>query len=283
MKVFKELPKSIYYSCYLRLKSAGSLVKNKTEIPVIVSLTSIPERLGSLDLVIKSLLNQDKLLPSKIVLWLHDSLKNKLPKRLSNLQGAFFEIKYSDLKCSHRKLIHSLKEYPDTSIITCDDDLIYKEDWLSKLYQEHLKYPKDIIGNTTTQIKINTDGTYKPFVDWRIVDENQPSNRLLPIGAWGIFYPVNAMPVQIHDVDLFMTLAPKADDLWFKAMALTNNIISRQSSNKPAEPIPIIGSQKVSLKGENIKKNKNEVQWLALSKFFKLDEILLKDEFADKK
>ncbi|MCG8186302.1 glycosyltransferase [Tenacibaculum finnmarkense] len=283
MKVIKELPKSIFYSCYLRLRSADSLVKNKTKLPVIVSLTSIPERLNNLDLVIKSILNQDKVLPSKIVLWLHDGLKNKLPKRLSNLQGAFFEIKYSDLKCSHRKLIHSLKEYPDTTIITCDDDLIYREDWLSKLYQEHLKYPKDIIGNTTTQIKINTDGTYKPFVDWRIIDENKPSDRLLPIGAWGILYPVNAMPTQIHDVDLFMKLAPKADDLWFKAMALTNNVISRQSSNKPAEPIPIIGSQKVSLKDENIKKNKNEVQWLALSEFFKLNDILLKNEVSNKK
>ncbi|MCG8251525.1 hypothetical protein [Tenacibaculum finnmarkense] len=283
MKVFKELPKSIYYSLYLRLLSVDSLIENKTKLPVIVSLTSIPERLNNLDLVIRSVLNQDKVLPSKIVLWLHDGLKNKLPKRLSNLQGTFFEIKYSDLKCSHRKLIHSLIEYPDMPIITCDDDLIYREDWLSKLYEEHLKYPKDIIGNGVKQIKINADGSYEPYSKWGFKHGNHKENSLLPIGAWGILYPVKAMPLEVHDVDLFMKLAPKADDLWFKAMALTNTIISRESSNKPKNPIPIIGSQKVSLQQENVKKKKNETQWLALSEFFKLNDILLKNEVSNKK
>ncbi len=42
MKVFKELPKSIYYSLVLRLRSVKSLVKNKEQLPVLISLTSIP-------------------------------------------------------------------------------------------------------------------------------------------------------------------------------------------------------------------------------------------------
>ncbi|CAM1333278.1 glycosyl transferase [Tenacibaculum aestuariivivum] len=278
MKVFKELPKSIYYSLYLRLQTVTSLTKNKTALPVIVSLTSIPERLNNLDLVIKSILNQDKIVPSKIILWLHNDLKDKIPNKLSKLESVYFEIKYSDLKCSHRKLIHSLNEYPNMPIITCDDDLIYREDFIVKLYEEHLKYPNDIIGNGVKQIKINNNGSYEPYVNWGFKKQNSNYNCLLPIGAWGIFYPVNSMPKKIHDIDLFMQLAPKADDLWFKAMSLTNNVISRESLNKPKSPIPIIGSQKVSLQQENVKKKKNEVQWLALSNFFNLDKILLTKE-----
>ncbi len=60
MKVIKELPKSIYYSFYLRIWSMDKSIKNKIKLPVVVSLTSIPERLNSLDLVIRSILNQKK-------------------------------------------------------------------------------------------------------------------------------------------------------------------------------------------------------------------------------
>ncbi len=73
---------------------------------------------------------------------------------------------------------------------------------------------------------------------------------------------------------MFLKLTPKADDLWFKAMALLNNTISRQSENLPKEPIPIIGSQKIALKNDNISKNKNDSQWAALSTHFKLDTLL---------
>ncbi len=274
MKVFKELPKSVYYTLSLRAASAKKLIKNKEVVPVLVSLTSIPERLSNLDLVIKSILNQTKL-PKKITLWLHKDLKNKLPERLSSLQSVYFEIKYSNLTSSHRKLIHSLAQYPNETIITCDDDLIYGKDLIEKLYSEHLKYPKDIIGNETTQIKLDKNNNYLPFSAWKKKSVKYKINRLLPIGAWGILYPKNSMPKEIFDVDLFLKLTPEADDLWFKGMALINNVISRESNNKPKKPIPIIGTQKVALKKENVKGKKNEIQWNALSKHFNLKEILL--------
>lgn len=274
MKVFKELPKSIYYSTLLRLLSARNLIKNKNKIPVLVSLTSIPTRLNTLDIVVKSLLNQS-VLPEKIYLWLHHDLKDKLPKQLAKLQSDIFEIKYSNLTCSHRKLIHTLKENPTKNIVTCDDDLIYREKWLENLYNEHLKLPNDVIANTTTQIRFNDNGEYLSFIEWRKVDENPPKYRLLGIGAWGIFYPPNSLSKQVFDEDLFLRLTPKADDLWFKGMSLLKGTNVTQASNIPKEPIPIIGSQKVSLKKENVDKMRNDNQWKALSDHFKLNEIIL--------
>ena len=87
----------------------------KEEIPVIVSLTSIPSRLSTLHLTIRSLLNQDKR-PKKIILWLHHSLKKEIPKNLAALENDLFEIMYSDLICSHRKLIHSLTLFPTMNL-----------------------------------------------------------------------------------------------------------------------------------------------------------------------
>lgn len=277
MKVFKELPNSIYYSCYLRLKTQKQLIKRKKSVPLIISLTSIPSRLNTLDLVIKSLFNQT-IIPEKIILWLHISLEDKLPNKLTKLQSNLFEIKYSNLTCSHRKLIHSLKENPNKTIVTCDDDQIYRDNWLKLLYDDHLIDNKAIIAHTTTQIKIDENDNYLPFIKWRIKEESKLKNFLLPIGAWGILYPPNSMSNIIFNEDLFLRLTPKADDLWFKGMSLLNNTITKQSTKQPKQPIPIIGSQKESLQLENVKKNKNEIQWQALSDNFDLVSILKKQK-----
>jgi len=139
MKIVKELPKSILYSLYLHFASSSFLVKNKETLPVIVSLTSIPSRFSSLNLVIKNLFNQSYL-PEKIILWLHEDLKNKLPKAIEKLQSSLVEIKYSPLTCSHKKLIQTLKNKLESIIITCDDDLIYGKKLIENFYEEHLKY-----------------------------------------------------------------------------------------------------------------------------------------------
>ncbi|WP_338356855.1 glycosyltransferase [Yeosuana marina] len=274
MKLVKELPKSLANSLYLHLVPTKFLYSSRKEtLPVIVSMTSIPSRLNSIHLVIKSILNQTHK-PKKIILWLHHDLKNKLPKRIKSLESSLFEIKYSHLTCSHRKLIHSLKEFPEDIIVTCDDDLIYNKHWLFKLYTEHLKHPKDIIANTTYQIKFDSEGKYKPYKEWKFKSDNANLLTYIPVGAWGILYPPKALSEIIFDEDLFLKLTPKADDLWFKAMALLKGTISRQSGNLPKEPIPIIGTQKVALKNDNVNKNKNDLQWEALSNHFNLYNIL---------
>ena len=275
MKVFKELPKSLLYSAYLSLVPASKLCRaDKEELPVIVSLTSIPSRLNTLHLVIKCLFNQTHR-PKKILLWLNNDLQDKIPARLLSLQSELFEIRYSALNCSHRKLIHSREAYPDDIIITCDDDLIYAKNWLTKLYQQHIQRPHAVIGNKAVQIKKDGEGHYAPYLTWRKVDPNGNSNSFMPVGAWGILYPPKSLAEQFIDQELFLKLTPKADDLWFKAMALLNGTDSLQATDTPNEPIPIIGSQKISLKEENVKKNKNDEQWAQLSQYFKLERLLL--------
>mgnify|MGYP000141070048 CR=1 FL=1 len=276
MKVIKELPLSIYHSCRLLLSSGTSKkILNKERVPVIVSLTSIEPRLKTLPLVIKSILKQEEL-PQKIILWLNNDLKPIVPKSLLKLQSNLFEIKYSKLNCSHRKLIHTLELYPKDIIITCDDDLIYRKEWLSLLYKAHKANPNVVIGNKAVHINHDNNNNPLPFKKWR-----QPLNNtiiekaFLPIGAWGVLYPPNSLNNQVTNVDLFLKLAPKADDLWFKAMSLLNNTSSIEAKNKAGEPIPIIGSQKVSLKKENIGQDKNTSQWISLSNHFNLTALIL--------
>jgi tRNA threonylcarbamoyl adenosine modification protein (Sua5/YciO/YrdC/YwlC family) len=272
MKV-KELPESIYTSVRLRFASLKNLVEGKKKLPVIVSLTSIPERLNVVDITIKSLFAQKSVIPEKVILSLHKSLKDKLPNNLKKLQGPHFEIHYSELTCSHRKLIHSLERFPNNIIITCDDDVIYRNEFLNKIYQEHLRFPEDIIANSVAEVKFDNNGNYKPYNTWSKVDKKE-GFFVVPIGVNGVLYPPNSLYKEVFNIDLFLELTPKADDLWFKGMALLQGTKSRLSSDKTKKAIPIIGTQKVALKKENMSQSKNDSQWLALSNYFQLDKIL---------
>ena len=276
MKVFKELPPSVYHSLRLSLIPRTKLVSTKREkLPIIVSLTSIPSRFRTLHLVIRSLITQSHH-PKKIVLWLNRDIKDKVPNSLLKLQGELFEICYSDLNCSHRKLIHSLEKYPDETIVTCDDDMIYSKNWLYLLYKAHLVHPDRIIGNHTLHINYDDNRNPLPYRDWRYPPEESVNIKaLIPIGAWGVLYPPKCLHPQVLDIDLFLEIAPKNDDLWFKAMALLNNRISAEAEIKPAEPIPIIGSQKVALKRENKDNAFNDTVWKALSNHFNLSTFIL--------
>ena len=267
----KEIPISIYNSVkLLALSSKSMITEDKKEIPIIISLTSIPSRLGTLHLTIRSLLNQDTR-PKQIVLWLHHSLKNEIPKNLTSLESDLFEIMYSDLTCSHRKLIHSLELFPNDIIITCDDDMIYRKNWLRLLFKEHQVHPNKIIANQTRYITYNNDGELQSYRDW-VYSKRSKFNTaaVIPIGAEGVLYPPKSLSEKVTDSTLFLKLAPKADDLWFKAMALMAGTNAVQAKNKAKTPIPIIGSQKQSLKKSNISGDKNKTQWLSITKYFNI-------------
>ena len=87
MKV-KEIPVSLFHTAQLLCIPIEKLKRTTNEIPVVVSLASIPSRLHIVHIVIRSLLAQESR-PKKIMLWLHEDLKDRIPKNI---------IKYSPTK-----------------------------------------------------------------------------------------------------------------------------------------------------------------------------------------
>ena len=272
MKI-KELPKSIKRSISLSKLSLEELEnKNKRQIPIIISLTTIPSRIKTLHITIRSLLNQD-ILPEKIVLWLNNQYQNKIPRKLKQLKGKTFEIRFSEYTFSHRKLIHSLEVFKDKTIVTVDDDLIYHREFLKLLYIEHLKHPNLVIGNRCREISYNLKGDVLPYLKWPFLNKenhNYNEKALMPVGAFGVLYPVNILDRKVQDVGLFSKLSPKSDDLWFKTMTLLNNHLSIQAENRAPDPIPIIATQRSSLKKINNKLDYKRVQWEQITKHFNL-------------
>jgi hypothetical protein len=261
----KEIPMSLRAMWRLmRISTTQLFQRNSEPLPVIVSLTSIPSRLNIIHLTIRSLLIQSRQ-PEKILLWLHHDLKQHLPHSLKQLQGDVFEIRYVDLTCSHRKLIHSLEEFPSKIIATCDDDLIYNETWLQRLHDDHLLFPNDIIAHECRRVKFDATGKPEPYDQWsREHRLGVTEDWLMPIGYGGVLYPPNCLYSDVQNRELFLSLTPRADDLWFKAMSHLAGTATRRSSDPGRKPIPIIGSQWVSLKKTNVRLDGNYLQWVAL-------------------
>ena len=277
MKALKELPLSIGMS--LRLLSIPSKrlkARRGNEVPVVISLTSIPSRLRTLQLVIRNLLVQNTS-PKKIVLWLETGLEDQVPSGLTKLTGKRFEIRFSDeCSSSHSKLIHALAAYPNEVIVTCDDDFLYRNNWLSFLYSEHLENPGCIIAHKTWHINHDSHGDPLPYKQWKYPqdDETNPG-AVYPLGAYGVLYPPGSLHEEVLNRERFMRLAPKADDHWFKAMSLLKGTRSIQTTLRPKEPIPVINTQEIALKKENLGEDKNTVQWQSLEDQYRLSDIIL--------
>jgi hypothetical protein len=228
---------------------------------IIVSLTSFPARINTVHIAIESILNQT-IKCNKLILWLTpEEFPNKekdLPLTLLNLKEKGLDIEWHKNIRSYTKLIPTLKKYPDSVIITFDDDIIYHRRTIEILYDCHLKNKKDIIAHRITRMYFDEKGDMeiipRTLCNSKIsIHENyrkiikEPSffNKLTGVG--GVLYPPGCFHKDILDEETFMDIAPTNDDIWFWLQAVRNNVRVRV----PVKHFPklhyINDSQKVGL------------------------------------
>ncbi|MBD3586631.1 glycosyltransferase [Salinimonas sp. HHU 13199] len=202
------------------LKPGGKL-ENGREL--IVSLTSIASRLHLIDLTIHSLLSQS-LQPSKIILWLSET-SGELPDNVKQLEKAGLTVRRCEDVGPHTKLVPSLMHYPDAVVVTADDDTLYPKHWLQELVTSYLKVPDAIHCHRAHYIKFDNSGDMQPYIKWGWLAQGHvgPDHCIFPTGVGGVLYPPGSLHQEATNIALFKTLSPKADDIWFKAMALINN------------------------------------------------------------
>ena len=137
---------------------------------IIVSLTSYDKRINDVKYAIYSLLNQT-FPPDKLILWLdEDSFPQReknLPRDLLELKNFGLTIDWCENLRSYKKLIPALEKYPDDIIVTADDDIFYRSDWLKILYDAHLENPDCIIAHRAHRIRLDTRGNLFPYVQWQ--------------------------------------------------------------------------------------------------------------------
>src|SRR5690625_6231368 len=79
----KEYPQSLFTAYKLLALKPERLHAVQESLPIIVSLTSIPSRLSTVHLTIRSLLAQSHK-PQRIVLWLNEKLRDQVPDTLTD-------------------------------------------------------------------------------------------------------------------------------------------------------------------------------------------------------
>ena len=200
------------------------IVKSKRNPRIIVSLTSFPERMDEIHYTIYSLLNQS-LKPDMIVLWLakeqFPNLEKDIPESVLKLKNNGLSIKWTHDTRPYKKLVPSLKEYPEDIIITTDDDIYYPPTWLELLYTAYLQNPKAIHCHRGHKIKFDNKNNILPYKKWKHrIGHDFASFKNFFTGAGGVLYPPHSLYKDVTDEKLFLKLSPDADDIWFWAMAV---------------------------------------------------------------
>ena len=216
---------------YCRKIDLENKIRNCTEMGVvpaqpgckqiIVSLTTHGKRLWDVCFAIESLMQQT-VRPNRIVLWLDEKLKDSpLPLALVKQSARGLEIRYTrDLK-PYTKLIPALKEFPEDVIITVDDDVAYDFDVIEKLTNAYKAKPDCIHACLLKAMTFDKNGQLTSYNSWK--NSTSTRGQHLIMGVGGVLYPPHTLSSEVMNEEVFTSICPTADDVWFTAMALLNN------------------------------------------------------------
>lgn len=280
MKFFEKIRRNLLYASklnvlvktYLSIQQYRqcALQGDKTGIDasgtVIVSLTTYNKRIHEVYLTIESLFQQTQK-AKRIILWLakDEFSKEEIPLILQKQQSRGLEIRFCEDVRQYKKLIPSLKLFPNHPIITVDDDYIYPIDFIERLLNGQRRYPACVCYYIGARIEFQNSGTIKPYIQWGHDEEKEytPSILNFSTGAGGVLYPPQCFHEDITNNSLFSKYAPKGDDIWFKAMTLKRDV---QYVRIPIECdfsdkfLLLENGQDIALYLSNVKCGENDIQ-----------------------
>lgn len=263
-------------------KDQGSgLNIEKREMQYIVSLTSFPGRINEVWMTVETLLRQS-CKPDQIILWLSEVQfpEKSVPDSLLDLKKRGLQIEFvkDDIR-SHKKYFYAFKKFPDSAIITVDDDVYYPVDTLKYLADANNKNKDSIIANRAHKITFKS-GQLQPYRQWHhnIKSSRESSYLYVPTGVGGVLYPPNSYHHDIFDVETFKQICFMADDLWLKVATLRNNTIVTTTPYYNKDLITVGKSQKIKLVSSNSMGGGNDVQFKNVLHHFKIDIYSYKDK-----
>lgn len=242
---------------------------------IYFSLTTYPARIHEVYYTICSLLIQSSP-ANKIILTLtkeeFPNGESSLPSKILKLKENGLEILWVDINLKpHNKYFHVIKKYPEATIVTVDDDIIYSRHMLSKLIKSYKQFPRAVIALCTDKFIVK-DGNILPYsqsmhcYDSKI---NEPRMDLCANGFAGVLYPPSILPQETFNVEAIKKCAPIADDIWLKYMEIMGKIpVICASPYK--DPVVIPDGQGTALLKRNNEQNMNDYQQKEIHIFYSL-------------
>ena len=241
--------------------------------PIVVTLTSWEPRLPGLHLCIESILRQS-FRPDRLILWLaHDT---GVPAGLEQQSDRGLEIRFCPDIRSYKKIIYAIREAPDSVLVTADDDVIYHGSWLRELVNGYRSMPEAVHCQIGHRMRFDPHGSLLPYASWDRygIGFQGPSYLLFPTGVGGVLYPPGAFHEDVTREDLFMRLAPNADDVWLKAMTLLRERPVAKVRKELMPVLPVPGSQKQALFRRNVGEGLNDAHIRAVFEHYGLERKL---------
>ncbi|MEM8653281.1 MAG: glycosyltransferase family 2 protein [Pseudomonadota bacterium] len=189
---------------------------------LIVSMTSYPPRFEKLATTLKGVLHQT-MAADQTILWIAKDDINLLPNSVLDLRSDGVEIRSCPDLRSYKKILPLLKEAPDATIVTADDDVYYRPDWLSKIVTAHHQSRAPVVCVRGHLIKLQDNGQPRPYGEWHMnYSPATQSGLIFPTGVLGILYAPGCFDPRVTDWDMASTLCPTADDIWLYWMHRLN-------------------------------------------------------------
>lgn len=204
---------------------------------------------------------RQSLQPDRIVLCLHHSERGRaeasIPLQRQRARG--LEILYGPRDLGpYTKYFYTMQHYPDSLVVTVDDDVLYPVDMLASLYAAYRDAPGVIHCHRAHRMR-RRSGRLLPYKrwDWN-TNSRETSLDIFPTGVGGVMYFPGALHPDAFSADLFAQLSPTADDVWLKAMSMLQETPCRALSHYMpwgTRFCTVSGSQASALK----RRNKNRV------------------------
>ncbi|MES1936310.1 sulfotransferase [Salinisphaera hydrothermalis C27AD] len=188
--------------------------------PLIISLTSYPARFGTLHLTLLSLLAQT-VAPDRIVLWVAHTDRSALPESVAQLAASGLEIRYCEDLRSYKKIVPTVRSYPDAYIATADDDIYFPPTWLEELVDNTSPGSKVIAAHRIHRIQLDENAGIAPYQQWswNYSTSRQAHELNFPTSGAGILFPPNCFHEDMTQDSAFFELCPTGDDIWLYWMA----------------------------------------------------------------
>lgn len=230
---------------------------------VILTLTSYPPRFPTLHLTLQSLLAQS-VAPARTILWIATEDMDQLPLAVRELQRYGLEIRECVNRRSFDKLVHALSLYPNMYFVIADDDVLYQEDWMETLLAAYSGNDREIICHRAHRMTIDDKGEVIPYRQWeKFISIAMKSKQLFPTGIGGVLYSPGIFSEDVLKSELYQTLCPAADDIWFYFMALRNGATVRTTGARQRFALwP--STEAVELKNDNTDGDGNDRQLQAM-------------------
>lgn len=256
--------KQTYHQLYLQSSECGTTNEIYPEGELIISFTSYGNKLHNLYLTIESLLHQT-VKPNRIILWLDETKYQafeSIPMALRNQEKRGLEVRLCEDVRSYTKLVPALLNFPDSVIISADDDIIYPIDFVERLYRAYQKDQSKIYFYRGHYVLFDEKGNPKPYLDWVKRGSKGCDIYNFPTGVSGILYPPHCFHEDITKKDLFLNMCPYADDIWFKVMSMLKGTLCEQIDTPHFDYkfIPLEIEENSSLQNINVVNGGNDQQ-----------------------